>query len=626
MEPITSASFIQKWKDADPEDALGIFKIQESHVFPQMGRDGSFLIVGFVSDGQSAISITANATNGTFSVKKVISYADFSKKRIDDAVQSFSAKGLSDAFLDRFTKDASEALGIEPTAAAEKSDLSDLETYNLFADLKAGHSDIVKKIIDMQKEYKNILAGEFSKKPDKPTVADTSVGKQQPPSLDRGDYKDYAKLRSQSIKKAMQEKWRGISYDKENPIQAKIAQMCYYGKNILLLGETGIGKTFNPVEIASKNNISCEMIQFTSKTDSVDLHGVDVFRKGLFDKEANMFFRHGLLSKLFLNARDRSLNFEPTMGILDELFRAEDMTPLVSSLSVVEDTDEYMLSLPNMVDFVEIETANAGKAWFAVVDNIQRDQQEYVINDGRIELLKSNSKFVCTDRHIKAEMFSRGDLMTIQRKEFEKIAHSSIVKTEQENESIRVPQKALMLVGTSNIGSNYSVNMEVDNAILRRLSRLPVESPSADYMVTRKMQPISGFESGEVKEKIQKIISKFLTMIQENAGQKFKTSSKVNFSTVDDILSGLNIEDPFSPGFGNIYAVLESKAEDFADLDMDMSAADMINDPVIKQIKEAVSVLESMYGSDMLEGNGNQGILFEEEKTKRTTRGGAKRQ
>lgn len=408
-------------------------------------------------------------------------------------------------------------------------------------------------------------------------------------------YKKFAELRSVEIASTMKKKWRALDYDTDNPLQVEIAKRLFAGSDILLIGETGIGKTWNPTNIASRNDIPVGMIQFNQNTDSVDLHGVDVIRQGLFDKEPSMHYRYGQMSMHFIEARERAKEGIPSMLILDELLRARDQSPLISSLSVSESTNEYVLSLPNVVDYVMLKNnTNGVTGWFAVSEIIDDRMNWIHVGSDGISGEMPKHYFTTKELSLAAEMHSRGDLPTIRKDRLRSI-QTSILATGQKNEEIRVPQRAIAIIATSNIGEHYDVGMTMDNALFRRLRKIPVLSPSVEYMIERSLSKVL-FANKDDMKKVQKVLSKFLTSLEKRVGKEIVSTARINFGTVDDIIDSIDLDDPFkTTGFGNIYDAMKSKAYDFVDLDAETTAEGMMENPVLVQIDEIVEVVRAAF-------------------------------
>lgn len=523
-----------------------------------------------------ASMITLHTRSGLLEFNDFNDWGMFSKASLETQKKEFERHGLKEYAEKVFSFNP-----VEPFFAKEL-DLSNLISF--LSDIRFSPNENVRglfeTIITKRKELITLL----------------SPKSQTDPKNDAGsNYRKFAELRASEIATAMKRRWRSLDFDTENPLQVEIAKRLYSGSDILLVGETGIGKTWNPTNIASRNGIPVETIQFNQNTDSVELHGVDVIRQGLFDKEPSMHYRYGQMSMNFIEARERAKEGTPSMLILDELLRARDQSPLISSLSVSETTHEYVLALPNVVDYVMLKNNTSGVVgWFAVTEII--DDRMSWINTGANGISGEMPKhfFTTKDLALAAEMHSRGDLPTIRKDQLKSIPNA-ILATGQKNESIRVPQRAIAIIATSNIGEHYDVGMTMDNALFRRLRKIPVQSPPVEYMVERGLSKVEFANKDDLK-KVKKILIKFLESLEKRVGKEINTTARVNFGTVDDIIEAIDLENPFrESGFGNIYDAMKSKAYDFVDLDAETTAEGMMENPVLVQIDEIVDVVRAAF-------------------------------
>lgn len=525
-------------------------------------------------DEDVSIVIIFNMHSNQIQFAHFDNWGDFSKKSIDEFKSRFTQLNLKD-----YAEASFASLSPVPNITSSKADFS--QPIQWIASFRYSKNERVRNIFETiiakRKELIGIVNGR---------------DKQEQKQDIGANYRKFAELRAKEISTNMKHRWRSLEFDNENPLQVELVKRFYSGSDTLLIGETGIGKTWNPLNIAKVNGISTKMIQFVQNTDSVDLHGVDVIRQGLFDKEPSMYFRYGQMSMAFIEARDQAKLGEPTMLILDELLRARDQSSLISSLSVSELTDEYVLTLPNVVDYVMLKNHDTNAvSWFAVTEQVDERMTWISIKDGAIAGAKPKEIFFTTDLALASEMHSRGDLPTI-RKDYLKNIQNSILATGQKNEEIRVPQRAISIIATSNVGEHYDVGMSMDNALFRRLRKLPVQSPPIPFMVNRCLQNVE-FKNDEIKKRSEKIITKFLKTLSERLGKEIDSTARVNFGTVNDIIESIDLDDPFkNTGFGNIFDALKSKAYDFVDLDSDSTAEDLIASNVITQIHEMVEVIQ----------------------------------
>lgn len=567
------------WDSSLHTMAIKSFDNGDVTTYPWINNENEIELRTLIQSPNEDVSIVIifNLRNGTIQFDHFDNWGDFSKKSIEEMKNKFAQLSLGD-----YADAAFASLPPVPNITKERADFSQLIQW--IASIRYSSNDRIRNVFETIVAKRKDLVGVVNNREKSDSKADLGA-----------NYKKFAELRAKDISKEMKQRWRSIQFDNENPIQIELAKRMFSGSDSLLVGETGIGKTWNPLNIANRNSISMKMIQFVQNTDSVDLHGVDVIRQGLFDKEPSMYFRYGQMSMAFMEAREKAKLGEPTMLILDELLRARDQSSLISSLSVSELTDEYVLTLPNVVDYVMLKNHDSNAiSWFAVTEQVDDRMTWISIKDGGIAGQKPKELFLTTDLALASEMHSRADLPTI-RKDYLKNIQNSILATGQKNEEIRVPQRALSIIATSNVGDHYDVAMSMDNALFRRLRKMPVQSPPVPYMVNKCIEKVD-FENDNVKKRVEKIISKFLSTLQDRIGKEISTTARVNFGTVDNIIESIDIEDPFkTSGFGNIFDALKSNAYDFVDLDSDSTAEDLISSNVITQIHELVEVIQMSF-------------------------------
>lgn len=551
-------------------------------------------VVGYVVGTEAAFMLKFDFPGGPESEAEVLNirdYDDFTAVGAEKKKQSISAiEGMAPEVLDFILPDYDMLATVTPPFGQEE-----LSTADIASVIRYSEDEKVRNIHRLMEEKASGLVSLIQKiktEKEPPRTAKAYTAPKTAASSEM-DYQSYALLRAKSIEEQMEKRWRGIKYDKENPLQVTLAENFYGGKNQLLLGETGIGKTYNPENIAKRNGIACEMIQFETKTDAAVLQGVNVLKQGIFDREPTMHFRYGSLSRAFIEARERAKEFEPTMLILDELLRAEDMSSLIASLSVVEATNEYNLVLFNEVEYVLLDVEGQ-KGWFAVTDTIDQRSNWFTVSEGgALAGTPHKGVFLTERKNDIAQMHSRGDLPTIRKDQVRRLKDGAVLGYEQRPESIRVPQRALAIIATSNIGENYEVLMGMDNALFRRLAKVPMISPEAEFMVKRTFDLATGFKDEAAKAKTQEIVLKYAANLQRALGRDgifVNTTARVNFSTIADIVCALDKENPLklNDDFGGIYKILKAKSLDFVDLEPDMSASDLLENNIVGAIENMV--------------------------------------
>jgi len=367
------------------------------------------------------------------------------------------------------------------------------------------------------------------------------------------------------------------------------------------MGDSGIGKTFNPEHIAKQNEMGFMKIALNRASDSVELLGKPSFRANPLTGEQEMYYDYGFLPIAFKEATKNAVeNRNGFVLILDELYRAEDMTPFISNLSVNSD-GEYVLSIDESNSFAKINT-NEGELWFCVNDDISREKQTYTIKDGNIMMMQetnplykfSGSEVQAAERHFK------GDLLTLHREDFKEVLSQNrraIAKLHTEKTKIYTPQRAISIVGTTNIGENYEVNMGTDNALLSRLNPVLSTAPSITYMVNKTVEKIAPNKSWTPSEEkmLKQTIKNFASAIKKvfKNNKSIENPQKINFRMLDDIVSAITPEKPFIDGRWSVESVLKRSAIKFLTIDSSLTAEEIKDDPIIKAVvKGAENALE----------------------------------
>jgi hypothetical protein len=588
---------LEKSKKPEGKD---IFADSKVYTYIDLDKENTYVVALIANESiivKATLLITKKSEDSEIEIINMENFDEFSMNAIKNKKNIIqSLDGVSREAVDYITADYDQLQKIVPPFIPTQKTRAEIISWMRHTSNSAA-MNVLKLIKNKKDGLKDVLIKATAQTPDGIKREKTQLPQKQ---VNKIDYPRYVQKRASNIWEKMEKQWREIKYDNENPLQETIAENFYSGKNQLLLGETGIGKTYNPVRMAVQNNIHVSMIQFDQKTDAITLQGVDVIKQGIFDSEASMHYRYGTLARAFLDARERAKEFQPTLLILDELLRTEDMSPLISSLSEVEDTKEYNLILSNIVEFVKLQTSQ-GEGWFAIADTIDNRNNWYTTENKKIEGQAPEGVFITDNESLIAEMNSRGDLPVIRKGKLKELGEEAILGYTQKPEEIRVPKRAMAIIATSNVGERYEVMMGMDNALFRRLAKVPMVSPSAEYMVKQVLSNTVGFSSDSDKKMVGEVITSFLTKMQRVLGKDsiFADSSvRVNFSTVDDIISGLDKSDPFkadNAGFGGLFRVLKSKAMDFVDLDPDMSAADLLGSNIKEGVETIVNDIETLF-------------------------------
>jgi hypothetical protein len=408
-------------------------------------------------------------------------------------------------------------------------------------------------------------------------------------------YYEGIKARNKAINNGMKDRFRTLSYDTKNPIETSIAEHAYYGKSPLMLGETGIGKTYSPLNIGKANDIPVEIIQLHVNSDSAELLGTPMIGSAsMMDDAPSVYFAYGKMANAFKRAQARAKSGEPSILVLDEILRVNDISPYISNLTRT-DLNEYAVSVPAEAKFAKVEIGN-GAYWVRVVNDIDKKLQPYTMREGRLEFIDTVQKeMLCSgEKNLAFEMSFRGDLITMHKDQLRKLPHESIVETATTGEVIYVPESAIMIVATSNIGREYDVGARMDAAFFRRLSPLPCETPPIAYMVKSVLDKyLDNDWTKKVREQLEKTITTFMETIDSGiASEVLKTTRRINFSTIATVVQALDNKDPYATkGFGNIYKVMQNLANDFIDIDPSSNVKELKEDAVYGFFAETVKQL-----------------------------------
>jgi len=450
-------------------------------------------------------------------------------------------------------------------------------------------SDEIRQIVKAETEKVR------AKKQAATSTAQNPQGKQQKFKnfISEEEYPEFCRKRTMEINKKMDEFWRGLKYDRKNDIQQEIVERFGEGQSIMLMGDTGIGKTFNPEYIAKENGISAMTVKLHRASDSVELLGKTSFRANDLTGEQEMFYDYGFLANAFKQtAKDSRENRKGFVLILDEILRAEDMTPFISNLSV-NGNDEYVLSIDESNTFARIVT-DQGEVWFHVSDDIDREKQTYNIDaSGRVVLNNDTQPLYKFDGSAEqaAERHFRGDLLSIYRDDYRTIIQknrNSILVTHKEKTKIYTPARAISIVGTTNIGENYEVNMMTDNALVSRLNPILTTAPKISYMVDKTIQKIAETKRWTPAEQkqLKKVITNFATALSKvfKNNKSIENPQKINFRILSDIVGGIAPERPFADGKWNVENVMKRSAIKFLSIDSSLTADEIKKDPIIDAV------------------------------------------
>jgi len=507
------------------------------------------------------------------------------------------------SLIESSIKDDAEFLSgmsIIPTEA-DGSDILDVYAYFL-----KNNINIQQEIEKVQSKYSSFLT-QMSKAIEQHKKGGAT--KKKEPSgrvLPKGrigdtDYRKKIEEEVRAANRAIDGFFRNIAFDSKNKAQVRIAREMIKGNDVMLMGETGIGKTHNPKDISTKNNIVCFQINLDADTESAELIGKPNFGKNLFTGEQEVGYDDGKLVMALKKAHSEAKEGRGIILILDEILRMNDMTPFISNLSVISDR-EYCVTTDRNIDFAKISTLNQGDVWMMVSEEIDRYLQRYTISgEGEVEI-SDKSEFLCYDggKENAAERGFRGDLLKISILDFKELAQKnpqSIMQTYRTKDTIYAPQRSMSIVGTSNIGADYEVNMNMDNALFGRMKPVPVERPTISYMIRASINSPEFYSnwSKEELKKVQKIFTDFFTVMDKKIKNELNidVGQKVNFRIIKSALNGISKDKPLTDPLFSVYDVLKDTAIEFAPIDPSVSADKIKDHRIVVDAINAIDILKN---------------------------------
>jgi hypothetical protein len=418
------------------------------------------------------------------------------------------------------------------------------------------------------------------------------------PTMNDEEYLALLDRRAKEKNAALDSFWRKIRFSRENELEERIAKSMVRGRSQILMGDSGIGKTYTPSIIAKKNGIPVRKIELEANTEGAELIGKPFLRPNLFTGVQEMYFDEGFLVKSFREAEALSRENKGMVLILDELFRMNDMTPLISNLSV-NDRGEYALTYDKTVYFAKVDTSR-GPLWFELTDEIDAQRQRYVLDGGKV-LIEGDPGIMGYggDREMAKERAFRGDLLSMHKQDFQELFKKNkkaVLETMDSKAKIYVPERAVALIATSNIGEDYEVNMARDNALLSRMGPIPVKAPSVSFMVRQSLKEVLDTKqwSKEDQAGVTQVLTSFFETIDKKIRQdrKAEFGQKVNFRMVRNTIEAISPTDPMKDPDHSVFNVLRDLAVEFVPLDSSLDAESMMESRIIYDVENAVKIIE----------------------------------
>jgi len=453
------------------------------------------------------------------------------------------------------------------------------------------YSNLVNDAMDIVKTYRNSIKGEEGKGAEK----ETTTGEKESARLGDLEYSQLISRKINEANKSIDGFWRKAKYNPDNPMQETVAEKLALGLNMILMGDSGIGKTYNPKDIAEKNNVTVVQINLDATTESAELIGKPNFGKNLFDGKQEVGYDSGKMVIAAKIGREKAKKGEGIVFILDEIMRVADMTPFISNLSIIG--DEYRLETDKNIDLVKIETSS-GITWMEVTDEINIDRQKYTMKDSTIVIDSAAGRMLYDgDKYKAMERTNREDLIQLHSLDFVELVNSnrrSIHNTYRGKEVVFLPERALSIIATTNVGLEYEVNMNADNALISRMKPVPVKAPPVDFMVRSAMKKHIDNKNWTPKDekKVENVMNSFFLQMQAAKNNvKYREGQKVNFRMIDDVIKGITPDEPFSEDRCSVWSALRHTVLDFAPFDPELPAEALAEHEIVSH---ANSIIDSL--------------------------------
>lgn len=632
-----SHNFSEKYPEKSLEQALSIFKVNEE----TYGKDGAAAIFKSIN------------------------------KSFPDIVEDNSI--LQKISIPFETSSSSLELNFDP------SDFDDTVLSSIFEKLSEEGVDILKILTTANKKYENKITNilkvvnDSIKKKSKPssetslpTLSDDGYRKKEALAstnkkitekcssnkqkrMDTISFKKMVREDTISMNRECRKFWANVVPEKGNPMQEDLSKFFQRNMWIMLTGDTGIGKSYNPLDLAEKNNIAVADIKLHKDIEHHHLTGTKELSVDIDHEEMNTSFMTGPFIRALINAAEGAREGKGFLLILDELLRVKDNSLFISGFSEVG-AGEYGFEYGEGVDFRKIMTPVDGPVWFKVSDFTEEDKNLYEIStSGNIyfhDTKDASNLLFDGDENECAERCWRGKIPSISREEYRVLIKGNnipIVNKFSANQKVYVPSKSLYIVGTTNVGNGYTVSMKPDSAFARRFFPVPAQRPSVSFMVKKVIEEelylrgpsIQATWTSDVLKKITKILETYFSAMDKkitssSREEESEFGQKVNFSMIKSVVSGLSDKDPLNDKNFGILSELELTSKKFAPIDFSVSTEEMQKHPLvraglesIKEIKRggvlhtSKGVNSSKKAPDIPSANMNGGISTSAERQKR---------
>jgi len=597
MTTFTLSEFKKLLEDNKPIN--NTFNIDEVIPFIDINKETQRLMPSFLITSNDLEVIISQ--NGSGVISADFAPASLNYKNLQDSTNAYIKNSNINSYISNINKSMKSAF------VSGDAIFPDNKTFFGIIDAVEKQKSI--PFLDMLDEHVSSLSSVLLQESQKKKNSTSSQKEKTPQKMVKGqvseeDYKSFCKKRADEVNKTLDSFWRKLQFDKKNPIQREIVEQYGEGQSPFLIGAAGIGKSYNPESIALQNKIPFHIIKFHSGTDSVELIGKTSFRSNFVTGLQEMYYELGYLSAAFKNAHDNAYNNnEGTIILLDEMLRADDMSPLIANLSI-NNNGEYTLNCEDTIPIVKLKTKDNEELWFSVSIDLDANKQSYTLDDDyNIVIDKDSSlllKYSGTEKQV-GERHSRGDLLSLHSEDFkELIKHNkkAILKTSSTHTSIYTPSSAVALTFTSNVGQDYAINMSesenLDPALKSRMKPLFVSPLEIPVMVDLAISKVSSLKNWSKKD-IKKIIE-IMTVFSNSVTETFKHNTSlgnpesVNSRTLEGIIKGIDSDEPFGDNPWSVENILHRADVKFLPVDTSLSIEEMRENPILNVVQTAAEI------------------------------------
>jgi len=393
------------------------------------------------------------------------------------------------------------------------------------------------------------------------------------------EYDEYLEQKVKEINKDAKKDITKIRYDKNNKTEREIAKSIKAGKYPLLIGQSGISKTYSAEKIARENEIPLIVLRGTRDTDATHIVGMPIISKlSPFETSQTVKYKDGFLTKAIKKAQQGKVMF-----LIDEIGKIDDTTALISGISensigeigiTVNEAREFLL----LKSKIHYKGKNAEGYFWVEVSNDKEANYEITENGVEFVLEEDEDLFKIVPDQNKNELgdiekrAARGDLLKIYQGDV--IEHKEILKAltkgiHEADKEFYAPIRNLIFVAT---GNNHEDSDSFDQALISRFDPKYIERPPIKTMiglVIKKRLDNEQIEwDQEAVNKVTEIVADFIHNIEsrfvDNADNFL--NRRADFRTINSIIDSIDPYDPFdkeSDGF--ILEALQDNIEKFID-------------------------------------------------------------